>query len=219
MLMTTFDRNEIVTNALAHAAAAEAKALRKLNDTEDATRHWHLVQIGQQTFRLASEQLEWAGYRLYAPMLREMVKPKSSELPLGQRKNRHMFAREKLSPYFGSYRFVRFDAACDPWHDLFKLVGIHGIGCAGAVPVVMPDLLIERLKAREQNGAIPADTPVKALFYKLGDSVKINNGPFIGFTGTVERIDESGRIRLLLELFAGLAPVDLSADDVDKMAR
>lgn len=200
-------------NALARAAANEAKALRRIEQERDATRRWHLVQIGQSSFNLAKDQLEWAGYGLYAPQLREMVKPKSSELPLNQRKNRHMFAREKLSPYFGSYRFVRFDVAVDPWHDLFKLVGVHGIGCSGNMPVAMPDALIDKLKAKEQGGAIPADTPVKALFYRVGEELRINNGPFSGFTGKVERIDESGRIRLLLDLFAALT---LTADDVDK---
>jgi len=210
-----FDQT-VVDNALARAAANEAKALRKLQDIKDATRRYHLVQIGQSAFKLAEEQLKWAGYDLYAPQLREMVKPKSSELPLRQRKNRHLFSRAKLTPYFGSYRFVRFDATRDPWHDLFKLVGVHGIGCSGNMPVAMPDALIAKLKAKEQDGAIPADTPVKALFYKVGEEVRINNGPFSGFTGKVDRIDESGRIRLLLDLFAALT---LTADDVDKVAK
>lgn len=213
MLAKRFDQ-AVVDNALARAAADEAKALRKLEDAADATRRWHLVQIGQSSFDLAKEQLEWAGYGLYAPQLREMVKPKSRSLSHSQRRNRSLFAREKLSPYFGIYRFVKFDATYDPWHDLFKLVGVHGIGCSGNVPVAMPTALIDRLKAKEQNGAIPADTPAKALFYGIGEEVRINNGPFSGFTGRVEWVDESGRIKLLLDLFAALT---LTADDVDKV--
>jgi transcriptional antiterminator NusG len=213
----TFDQ-KIVDNALARAAADEAKALRKLQDLKDANRRWHLVQISQQAFSLAKEQLEWARYSIYAPLAREMVKPKSRQLPLGQRKNRHLFARERLSPYFGAYRFVRFDPKFDPWHDLFKLVGVHGIGCAGNVPVAMPDTLIESLQAKEQNGAIPVDVSVKALFYKVGEQVRVTDGPFVGFTGTVERVDENGRIRLLLALFSALTPVELTADDVDKVS-
>jgi transcription antitermination factor NusG len=119
-------------------------------------------------------------------------------------------------PYFGSYRFVRF-AAGDPWHDLFKLLGVHGLGVANGVPVPMPDALIERLKAKEINGAIPGSTPVRALIFSVGDTAKVNEGAFIGFEGKIERMDENGRIRLLLELFAGLVPVDLTADQVDKV--
>lgn len=212
------NRDAIITNALARAAADEAKALRKLEAAIDATRCWHLVQINQQSFRLAKEQLDWAGYTIYAPMLRELIMPPARKLSLAQRKNRHLFGREKLSPYFGSYRFVRFHAALDPWHDLFKLVGVHGIGCAGNVPVPMPDALVSELQSKEQNGAIPADTPVKALFWKAGDTARITNGgAFEGVTGKVQRVDEAGRIRLLLELFAGLAPVDLTVDDVEKV--
>lgn len=219
MLAMTDDRKEITRNALAQAAAAEGKALRRLMEIGDAARRWHLVQINQQSFRLASEQLEWAGYRLYAPMLREMLVPAARKLSLSQRKNRHLFGREKLTPYFGSYRFVRFNVAIDPWHDLFKLVGVHGIGCKGNVPVAMPNELIEELQMLEQNGAIPATTPVKALFYKVGEEVRVNTGPFSGFTGKVETIDERGRIGLLLDLFARLTPVDLTADDIEKFSR
>lgn len=214
----TYDRNEISRNALAQAAAAEGKALRRLLDDIDATRRWHLVQINQSDFGLAKDQLDRAGYQLYAPMLREVTLPPARKLSLAQRKARHLFGRQKLSPYFGSYRFVKFDFECDPWHDLFKLVGVHGIGCAGNFPVAMPDALIDELKAEEQNGAIPATTPVKALFYKVGEIVKVNTGPFVGFTGKVERIDEFGRIRLLLDFFTRVTPADLTADDVDKIA-
>jgi transcription antitermination factor NusG len=212
----TYDRSEISRNALAQAALAEGKRLRRLDDELDAERRWHLVQISQQHFTKASFFLKDAGYTIYAPQSRDFVIPKSNELSLGQRRQRHLFKREKLSPYFGSYRFVRF-AAGDPWHDLFKILGVHGLGVANGVPVPMPDALIERLKAKEINGAIPGSTPVRALIFSVGDTAKVNEGAFIGFEGKIERMDENGRIRLLLELFAGLVPVDLTADQVDKV--
>lgn len=216
MMARDFDQG-VVRDALARAAANEAKALRRLQDIADATRRWHLVQINQSDFPLAKDQLDWAGYQLYAPMERDVILPPARKLSLAQRKTRHLFGRERLTPYFGSYRFVRFDVKQDPWSDLFKLVGVHGIGCKGNLPVAMPDALIDTLKAKEQQGAIPADTPVRALFYNVGEEVKVNNGPFLGFTGKIERVDESGRIRLLLEMFAALTPVDLTAADVDKI--
>ncbi len=217
MLAMTDDRNEIKQTALAQAAAAENKRLRKLDDAIDETRRWHLVQIAPLHFNKASFHLKAAGYKIYAPLIRDFVAPRSNQLPLGQRKHRHMFKRERLSPLFGGYRFVRFGVG-DPWHDLFKLFGVHGIPVANNVPVPMPDSFIESIKAREINGAIPGSTPVKALIFSVGDQAKINEGPFVGFEGTIERVDESGRIRLLLEMFAGLTSVDLTADQVDKVA-
>lgn len=213
----TYDRNEISRNALAQAAAAEGKRLRKIDENLDSSRQWHLVQIAQMHFTKASFHLDAAGYRIYAPQIRDFIIPRSNQLPLGQRKHRHLFKREKLSPLFGGYRFVRFNASLDPWHDLFKLFGVHGIPVADNVPVPMPDVFIESLKSKEINGAIPGSTPVKALIFSVGDKARINEGAFIGMEGTVNRIDESGRIRLLLELFAGIAPVDLTADQVDRI--
>lgn len=215
-MVAKFDE-AVVSNALAVAAAHQAKALRRIQQIRDAARRWHLVQINATSFKLASDQLEWAGYDLYAPQIRDIVLPKTSTLSLAQRKNRHLFGKERLSPFFGSYRFVRFDAARDPYHDLFKLTGIHGIGVKNNLPVPMPDAFIASLKAQEVNGAIPGSTPVKAFAFNIGEIVRVNTGPLVGFDGTVERIDESGRIRLLLEMFAGLTPVDVSAEEVDKV--
>ena len=215
--MVNHNDSDIGRQALAKLADIEARKLRRVYEDAEAKRAWHLVQIAQPQFARASSHLIDAGYTLYAPMERDFVVPRSNTLPLGLRKNRHLLKREKLTPYFGSYRFIRFDAAVDPWHDLFKLAGVHGIGVANGMPVPLPDALIERLRAEEVNGAIPASVSVKALIFSIGDTARVKDGPFSGFTGKVERIDESGRIRLLLELFAGLTPVDMTADEVDKV--
>lgn len=211
-----YDRSEISRNALAQAAAAEGKRIRRLEEAHEALRQWHLVQIAPSHFTKAHHHLDQAGYKIYAPQIRDFVVPKTNQLSLAQRKQRHLFKRERLSPLFGSYRFVRF-AHQDPWHDLFKLMGVHGIAVANNVPVPMPDSFIENIRSREINGAIPGDTKVKALIFSVGDTGKINEGAFAGLEGTIERVDESGRIRLLLELFAGLVPVDLTADQIDKV--
>jgi transcription antitermination factor NusG len=215
----TYDRSEISRNALAQAAAAEGKRLRRIDDALDASRRWHLVTIPQPSFTLAKQQLEDKGYTLYAPLVRDMVMPKTRSLSLANRKNRKLFAKERLSPFFGSYRFVRFDMHNDPWHDIFKLVGVYGIACVNDMPVAMPNTLIQSLKDKEINGAIPGSTPVKALDFSIGDGARINTGPFIGLEGTVSKVDERGRIELLLELFAGVSRVDLSADEVDKLRK
>lgn len=213
----TYDRNEVSRNALAQAAEAEGKRIRSIAESFDAQRSWHVVQIAPSHFTKAAFHLNSAGYKIYAPLIREFILPRSNQLALGQRKHRHLFKREKLSPLFGSYRFVRFDAKTDPWHDLFKLMGVHGIQVEGNVPVAIPDAKIERIQSQEINGAIPGSTPVKALIFSVGDIAKVNEGAFMGFEGKIERMDESGRIRLMLELFAGLVPVDLTADQVDKV--
>lgn len=216
MLAMTQDYSRIKEDALAQAAAAEGKRIRKLEDAHDAARRWHLVQIAPSHFTKASLHLDAAGYKIYAPQIRDFVIPRSNQLTLAQRKQRHMFKRERLTPLFGSYRFVRFSDA-DPWHDLFKLMGVHGIAVEGNVPVPIPDHKIELIRAREVNGAVPGSTPVRALIFSVGDTAKVNEGAFQGIEGTIERVDESGRIRLLLELFAGLVPVDLTADQIDKV--
>ena len=118
---------------------------------------------------------------------------------------------------FPGCEFVRFDPRDGAWHDIFRLVGVYGMLCANNLPVPMPDAFIAGLRACEVNGAIPAAMSVDEVF-TLGETVRITkDGPFKGLTGPIERLDERGRIRLLLALFGGDTPIELTTADIEKL--
>ena len=43
----------------------------------------------------------------------------------------------------------------------------------------------------------------------LGQSVQIMSGPFVNFVGTLERLDDAGRVRVLLDMMGTAVPVAL----------
>jgi transcriptional antiterminator RfaH len=209
------------------AAAAQASAREVWQFPVPATAgtlRWHIVHVVAKFERgiaqpesFVAKEIMRAGFEVYSVRLRKMVMPRSNQLPPSQRQHRHMLAREKIEPMFPGYDFVRFDPCGGAWHDIFRLVGVYGMLCANNLPVPMPDAFIAGLRACEVNGAIPAAMSVDEVF-TLGETVRITkDGPFKGLTGPIERLDERGRIRLLLALFGGETPIELTAADIEKL--
>ena len=54
------------------------------------------------------------------------------------------------------------------------------------------------------------------VLYNVGDTVKITDGPFTSFTGTVEEIDpEKNKVRVAVFMFGRETPIELELDQVE----
>jgi transcriptional antiterminator NusG len=75
-------------------------------------------------------------------------------------------------------------------------------------PMPMADEEIDRIKARA-GGIEAADHKIEIPFF-IGDTVKVVDGPFRDFTGTVSEINpERGKIKVMVSIFGRLTPVEV----------
>jgi len=65
--------------------------------------------------------------------------------------------------------------------------------------------------------AAAAEPRKQVLFdYEIGDSVKVNAGPFASFNGTVEELDfEKSRVKVAVSIFGRATPVELAFEEVE----
>ncbi|MBI1202560.1 MAG: hypothetical protein GC182_08620 [Rhodopseudomonas sp.] len=211
-------------SALDLASRADERRIAPRAAGDDTARHWHVVSVGAKFERQAAEessfvakQIAQAGFEVYSVKLRRMIVPRANQLSREQRKVRHLFAKEKIEPMFPGYEFVRFNPVTDPWHDIFRVIGVRGMLCENNLPAPVSDNFIATLRASEINGAIPATIKASDVF-AVGETVRITKaGAFEGSTGTLERLDDAGRIRLLLDLFGGSVPADMTIADIEKL--
>ena len=120
--------------------------------------------------------------------------------------------RDRLYP---GYIFIKADLDKDLQSLIRRVPRVLGFVSAGGKPVVVSESEIAAIKERLKRG-VPK---VRKLKFDIGDKVKINEGPFIGFEGTISEIDpEHEKLIVLVNIFDRQTPVELEFDQVEKIS-
>ncbi len=82
-----------------------------------------------------------------------------------------------------------------------------------------PQPISEKEAARYFGGVAEAKAAPKRevhIDYEIGDSVKVNAGPFASFTGVVEELDfDKSKVKVSVSIFGRATPVELGFDEVE----
>ncbi len=100
-----------------------------------------------------------------------------------------------------------------PWYFIRDTQGIIGF-VGGDRPTPTPIEEIETIKAQI---AASEDTERPKVSFEVGETVKINDGPFLNFSGVIEEIDpDKGKLRVTVNVFGRNTPVELEYWKVEK---
>ena len=79
---------------------------------------------------------------------------------------------------------------------------------------MIPDEEVDRIKMQMVEGQ---EKPKPKYSFEKGDSVRVVDGPFINFNGTVEEVKpDKGKLRVLVSIFGRPTPVELDFIQVTK---
>jgi transcriptional antiterminator NusG len=82
-----------------------------------------------------------------------------------------------------------------------------------------PQPISEKEASRYFGGVAAAQAAPKRevhIDYEIGDSVKVNAGPFASFTGIVEELDfDKSKVKVSVSIFGRATPVELGFDEVE----
>jgi len=160
---------------------------------------WHVVQTQPKNERKALWHLQRQGFTVYLPCyLKRWRHARKSEL--------------RAVPLFPCYIFVAIDIAQTGWRAISSTIGVSSLVCAGERPAIVPNEVIEDIKAREDaSGHISLET---AKAFSQGDSLAVVEGGLAGAHGIFECFDDQNRIVLLLELLGRPMHVRMNANEV-----
>ena len=153
---------------------------------------WFLVHTQPKNESRAELHLGWQGFRTHFPTIQKTI-----------RHARQL--RTVRAPLFPRYMFLILDLGRDRWLSVRSTVGVSSLFTCESRPVPVPEGVVEALIQHGDEGNL-------ALFNSgltTGQSVRILSGPFADFVGTLERLDDAGRVRVLLDMMGTAVPVGL----------
>ena len=113
--------------------------------------------------------------------------------------------RTVRSSLFPRYLFTLLDLDIDRWLSIRSTPGVLCLYTCEGRPVPVPKGVVESLRAHANEANLTLFGP-KLL---EGDRVRIMRGPFAELIGTLSRLDENGRVRVLLTMMGGNVPVSV----------
>lgn len=130
------------------------------------------------------------------------------ELKKGQRKA----SQRRFLP---GYMLVQMELNDESWHIVKDTPRISGFIGDARKPPPVPEAEVRRITSHMEEGALK---PVAKFNFKDGDSVRVIDGPFSNFNGTVEEVKpEKNKLRVLVSIFGRATPVELDFIQVEKL--
>jgi transcriptional antiterminator NusG len=117
--------------------------------------------------------------------------------------------------FFPGYVLVKMAMSDEAWHVVKNTPRVTGFVGTGNRPVPLSDEEVERII---KQVSVAAKKPKPKLEYRIGESVKIMDGPFSNFTGQVEEINEDrSTLKVMVTIFGRATPVELGFLQVEKV--
>jgi transcription antitermination factor NusG len=158
---------------------------------------WYAVNtLPNREFR-AKMQLENQGYRVFLPARLKTVRHarKLTNVP---------------APFFSRYLFIELDLTHHRWRSVNGTFGVAQLVMQGEMPQPVPHGVVEAMLASvDERGFLCLERNLK-----VGAQVRLTAGPFAEQLATLDRLDDSGRVRVLLEIMGGPVPVHIAREFV-----
>ena len=119
--------------------------------------------------------------------------------------------------FFPGYILVNMEMTDSTWHLVKGTAKVTGFVGSAKNPRDVPsitDAEVARLTAQISEGSLK---PKPRVQFEEGDQVRVIDGPFSNFNGTVEEVKpDKGKVRVLVSIFGRATPVELDFMQVEK---
>lgn len=131
------------------------------------------------------------------------------EMRAGQR-------RKSERKFFPGYVLVQMIMNDESWHLVRSIPRVMGfIGGTSDRPAPITDKEADAILNRLEKAS---ESPRPKTMFEAGEVVRVNDGPFADFNGTVEEVDyEKSRLKVSVSIFGRATPVELEFGQVEKV--
>jgi transcription termination/antitermination protein NusG len=175
------------------------------------TSRWYAVHAYSNFERKVAESIrEQAKQRGLADLFEEILVP--TEKVVEVRRGRKVDAERK---FFPGYVLVKMKLTDDAYHLIKNTPKVTGFLGSDNKPMPLSDAEADRIIHQVQEGI---ERPKPSVSFEVGEQVRVSDGPFASFNGTVEEVDEArSRLKVAVSIFGRATPVELEFGQVEKL--
>ena len=175
-------------------------------------KHWYVVHTYSQfeksvqralLERIAREGMQEQFGQILVPV-EEVVELKGGQKTISERK------------FFPGYVLVEMEMTDETWHlvkNTAKVTGFLGGSAMKPTPITAKE--VQNIMQQMQAGV---EKPRPKVLFEVGESVRVKEGPFTDFNGSVEEVNyEKSKLRVSVTIFGRATPVELEFQQVEKI--
>ncbi len=175
-----------------------------------ANARWYVVQAYSTFEEKVAEQIRMTAEKKgLIDRIEEILVPKEEvmEVKKGQR-------QKAQRTFFPGYILMKANMTDDIWHLVKNTPKVTGFLGANNKPQPISEKEAQAILQQVQEGV---DRPKPSVTYEIGEEVKVTDGPFASFNGTVEEVDEDkAKLKVSVSIFGRATPVELEYSQVEK---
>ena len=123
--------------------------------------------------------------------------------------------RESKRKFYPGYILVRMHLDNETWHIVSSTQKVTGFLGGKNKPAPISDLEAKSIIDKMEQGK---DKPQPKYFFEPGDAIRVVDGPFSNFNGTVEDVSpDKEKVKVLVSIFGRATPVELNFIQVSKV--
>jgi len=179
---------------------------------DSMAKRWYSVSVLSNFEKKIAEQIKTAVVDAgLEDEIEEVLVP--TEEVLEVRRGKKVTSERRFMP---GYVLVRMEMSNKGYHLISSINRVTGFLGAQGKPMPMRDAEVNAILNRVEAGQ---EAPRNLIRFEIGEQVNVTDGPFEGFSGMVEDVDdEHSRLKVTVSIFGRATPVELEFTQVTKLA-
>ena len=175
-------------------------------------KRWYSVSVLSNFEKKVAEQIRHAvAEKGLEDEIDEVLVPTEEVLEI--RRGKKVTSERRFMP---GYVLVHMDMTDRGYHLVTSINRVTGFLGPQGKPMPMRDAEVNGVLKRAQENT---EVPRNLIRFEIGENVKVSDGPFEGFSGMVEEVDEAhSRLKVTVSIFGRPTPVELEFTQVSKGA-
>jgi transcription termination/antitermination protein NusG len=173
-------------------------------------KRWYSVSVLSNFEKKVAEQIRHAVADAgLGEQIEEVLVPTEEVIEI--RRGKKVPTERRFMP---GYVLVRMEMTDEGYHLINSINRVTGFLGPQGRPMPMRDAEVNQILNRVEEGQ---EAPRTLISFDIGERVKVTDGPFEGFDGMVEEVDEDhSRLKVSVSIFGRATPVELEFTQVSK---